>query len=640
MTPSRTTKSGRRSKTRRTAEPLSNAWIDDVCGRISASKSLRRTLPEGGRIHIDRPLPFLCVYRQPPGDDGGASRLITSEAAYLSSTWSPEHARSLHNLVREVVATLAPQFGAFLVLEMWIGDPIEPATATNDPPAFVVTAPRDPRLNRLVARLDEELARIQIARKPAAVTIRRTARNSPPGRAPVLTHETCAKHNAVVIGLEVRPIFMDGSTGESYPRILKALERKLTRALRKAFYEFTCTLTTQCPAHYHVLGRRAVVKAVWDVDEKLSAVADSYDLLLQVTPTNAAAAWNRFKSSGYDRAPRFEYRPLAVDTHILKRELHAAPLERIEDPALDKILHQKADELDREITLLSDRETHRFLHGSIQLFGEISPSLATTAKGLLSKLPPADESRQRRVKAEGVRKAAAEEFDRYRAQWKDMKTAIEIRDDTVGLMVSKGTLLIGADISIPKARVPALLAHEIGTHALTHSNGASQPLRLLRSGLAGYEALQEGLAVFAEFLAGGLTVSRIRLLAARVVAAQMVVDGADFITIHRNLVRDHGFARRTAFTLTTRIVRGGGFTKDAVYLKGLIQVLDYLKNGGELDPLFVGKIAVNHIPIVRELLWRRVLLKPRLQPNFLTAPGAPARLERARGGMTVLDLVQ
>ena len=51
----------------------------------------------------------------------------------------------------------------------------------------------------------------------------------------------------------------------------------------------------------------------------------------------------------------------------------------------------------------------------------------------------------------------------------------------------------------------ALLQHEIGTHVVTHVNGSRQPLRLLGAGLAGYDETQEGLAVFAEYLVGGLT---------------------------------------------------------------------------------------------------------------------------------------
>ena len=54
-------------------------------------------------------------------------------------------------------------------------------------------------------------------------------------------------------------------------------------------------------------------------------------------------------------------------------------------------------------------------------------------------------------------------------------------------MVSKGNLLIGDRISVPSARVDALLQHEIGTHVLTYFNGRCQPLRILYDGMAGYD---------------------------------------------------------------------------------------------------------------------------------------------------------
>jgi len=43
-----------------------------------------------------------------------------------------------------------------------------------------------------------------------------------------------------------------------------------------------------------------------------------------------------------------------------------------------------------------------------------------------------------------------------------------------------------------------------------------------------FEALQEGLAVVAEYLVGGLNRSRMRLLAGRVRAVASLVAGADF----------------------------------------------------------------------------------------------------------------
>ena len=126
--------------------------------------------------------------------------------------------------------------------------------------------------------------------------------------------------------------------------------------------------------------------------------------------------------------------------------------------------------------------------------------------------------------------------------------------------------------------------------------------------------------MLAEYLVGGLSRYRMRILAARVVAAHHMLDGATFIDTFRTLDRNYEFSQRTAYTIAMRIYRGGGLTKDAVYLRGLLQILKYLREGGELEPLFVGKIASAHLP-----------LTGRAQPptSYQTARAATALLGRS-----------
>ena len=58
-----------------------NELASAVRTRLAAGLPVRRTLPGGGRLHIDRPLPFLCVYRVPPGQpEPGADGLVRTQA--------------------------------------------------------------------------------------------------------------------------------------------------------------------------------------------------------------------------------------------------------------------------------------------------------------------------------------------------------------------------------------------------------------------------------------------------------------------------------------------------------------------------------------------------------------------------------
>jgi hypothetical protein len=141
----------------------------------------------------------------------------------------------------------------------------------------------------------------------------------------------------------------------------------------------------------------------------------------------------------------------------------------------------------------------------------------------------------------------------------------------MGLMVSSGKLLIGQGLSLWPDRVEALIQHEVGTHVLTYVNGAAQPFLQLARGFADYDELQEGLGVLAEYLAGGLNAARMRLLAARVVAVHCRDGGATFVETFRRLHQDHGFGAYTAFGITARVFEGGGFTRDMIYLRGLVE---------------------------------------------------------------------
>ncbi len=206
-------------------------------------------------------------------------------------------------------------------------------------------------------------------------------------------------------------------------------------------------------------------------------------------------------------------------------------------------------------------------------------------------------------------------------------------------MVSHGQLLVGRGLKVPASRVDALIQHEVGTHVVTHANGSAQPFQQLALGLDGYDALQEGLAVLAEYLVGGLTAPRLRLLAGRVLAADSVERGRDLVATYETLVAQ-GFARRVAFGVAVRVHRAGGLTKDAVYLRGLVEALALVGSGTDLDDLFVGKIAADHLGTVRELRRRRVLRTPHRTPLYRSRPEVAERLTALRRGLTVLDLAR
>lgn len=371
------------------------------------------------------------------------------------------------------------------------------------------------------------------------------------------------------------------------------------------------------------------------VDHELADMASSIRFLLAVTPDNLIDARRRFLDDGLP--PKFTYDELE-DPAVLEARLAAIDTDGVDDPALSHLFTAKRREIELQLQMLRVRDTEEFFSLSLQLYGSVTPALVGDAESLLVIVPTPPRERGPRIDAEAFARRVNLELDFYRSHHIALDVAVEIRDDSSGVMVSNGNVLIAPTVAVPEGRIDALLQHEVGTHVVTHVNGAHQPLRLLGAGLADYDETQEGLAVFAEYLAGGLTSRRVRQLAARVIAVHQMIEGDTFPSVHAALV-DCGVARAEAFTITARVFRSGGLTKDAVYLRGLRSVITHVGSGGSLDGLLLGKMALTDLPHIAHLRDRGILHDPLLRPRYLDTPAAQQRLADITASTTPIDLI-
>lgn len=623
---------------------LDQQLIDTLAEQLRKDRTIRKVLPAGGLISIDRQLPFLFVYRPRTGDsDDLFSRILTGGASYVVAPADDRSKAWTGRLVGEVATVLSEIFGAVLIIELW---PSRKADNTNGSPAAVKPAFRvhyrqNERSSATVDRLVSSLDRISIMKQRAAVERVVGPNVGRPGLPRLIPAASAERVSATIVGIEVAPIYLDTETGETLPIVGRTLARVTARSLQRAAFEFARAETTDRSMHFHALGRRTFVAAVSRVDSQLTAVAESFDLLLSVTPINADRAFRSFRRSKFERAPRFHYRPRTVDPDLLKRQLWNIKIERVEDPVLDQLFREKRRELDLKLTLLAERERPRFVHTSMALYGRLGDDLKQAALDIMADVPPRNGARrQRTVSAAHLIARAEQELDRMRHATGTMDGRVIVQQDVSSLMVSSGNLYVGADMTFPANRVEPLVQHEVGTHVLTYWNGRAQPFKLLATGLAGHDELQEGLAVFVEYLVGGLTAARLRTLAARVLAVDALLDGAGFVDTYRLLHDNFSMSERSAFRVTMRVFRGGGLTKDAVYLRGLQSVIGYLAGGGRLDTLFIGKIATEHASVIEELQRRQVLVPPPFRPSYLDQPDSHYRIEQIRQNPTPTDLVE
>lgn len=598
---------------------------EEIRGAFSESRTIVREEADI-RLVLDARRPFLLVVRSVE-ESHPLLQLARAEASYLHAgpDSDPEVVR---DLVRAVVEAGSAHHEAFLLIELWQGAD-----------RFRVLGPEGPA-PATVKALADGLSDLDLGRIPVEVELELSLERQPSDLPPLLSISECHELGCLLVGVEIPALYRPPEGDGIYPLLLRRLAHGFSRVLRRAVFEFLRVQTASEIPSYRALGTRTLNDPVWEADRQLAEIDASFDLLLLVTPVNADHAWERFRDGGYEQQPELHYRLLPVDPDLLKRRLYDIRLEEVADPAAFTLLRDKREELDRQISLLVERNTHDFLPGSIRLFGPIQTSLLDRAREILEQVPPPRRTPSGElVDAEEFGTLATREFDHYRSRYPEFRSEVQIRPDLVGLMVSSGRLLVGRNLRLRPARVQALLQHEIGTHVLTYVNGAAQPFLQLSRGFADYDELQEGLGVLAEYLVGGLDEGRMRLLAARVIAAHCLVEGAEFVEVFRRLRQDHGFTPRTSFDVVTRVFEGGGFTRDIIYLRGLVALVRYLRDGGELEPLYVGKIAARHVELMQEFRERGVLRDIPLMPRFLEWPESVERLRAVRDGLPIHAMV-
>ncbi len=372
------------------------------------------------------------------------------------------------------------------------------------------------------------------------------------------------------------------------------------------------------------------------IDHQLSDLGAGVRFILDITPIDADEVMREFLDQPFE--PTFAYRDLVTDPEVVQTMLAATKVSEVADTTLAALLRNKHRELELQLAMLRARCTDDFRNLSVELYGAVAPNLLAAAESILERVAPAPGSGVI-LDAEQLLAVAEEEIEYYRRIEPDIDIHAEIRQDSTGVMVSENLLLIGPHSKTDAVRAEALIHHEVGTHLVTQVNGARQHVRVLGTGLAGYDETQEGLAVLAEVACGGLTPNRLRQLAGRVLTVHRMLSGTGFVDCWEQLV-SAGFPDGSAFTTTMRVFRSGGLTKDAIYLRGLMDLLEHLRGGGSLDPFWLGKFSLVDLPLIEDLLLRGILTPPVLLPRWYDTQRGAARLAAAAEDPDLTHLIE
>lgn len=396
-------------------------------------------------------------------------------------------------------------------------------------------------------------------------------------------------------------------------------------------------------------------------------------LTLMSWPASEQAAFLADLARGQPRLPRHAYPK--HDFSAQRRELAEVAAAADTDHPLGAYVAESARSWDVAAQLLESLGTQAVTAHSIALYGrpdEKLPGGPSTREAARHFIAIADElDRELLAPAEHVEISATalqlqlqSDLDRF---FDGRVIEVVLDPDLIAKAAAGATRLrLRAGAAYSDYDREQLYHHEALVHSLTALNGREQPvLASLALASPRTTATQEGLATFAEQITGSIDIERMKRLSLRIDAIAMALDGADFLEVFRYFV-DAGQGEAEGFASAQRVFRGvpvtGGaaFTKDAVYLRGLIGVHTFFRwalRHGQLRLcrlLFAGKMTLADVlrfePLFGAGDQAPILLPPRWLPHWVARANGLAgmlafslfanriRLDRILETEAVLDL--
>lgn len=348
---------------------------------------------------------------------------------------------------------------------------------------------------------------------------------------------------------------------------------------------------------------------VFEIDANLDRLVKNIELLNYINPLNIAAEKKKFFSAKYNYEPQFNYRKIKFNGYKLHRLFFSQRLERIEDDVIRQLYEDIIYEYSGLIECIQTiGQGRKFYYNSLKSFGTPTEQDIDNAKFIL-RFDDTDTADLEPIHDAEYAKSFFDEFSkRY-----DFNYNVKISNNlSAAAMVLNNTqtLVLKKNHKFSNNQLQVLANHEIGVHLVTTFNGLSQPLKIFSNGFPNNVETQEGLAVYSEYMSGSLTMYRLRELAFRVIAADSLSKGYSFADTFDLLNSQYKLEKNKAFSITQRVHRGGGFTKDFLYLTGLRNIYKYANENKNLGKLLLGKVCMSYEPAIDKLMDLGLANKP------------------------------
>ncbi len=340
---------------------------------------------------------------------------------------------------------------------------------------------------------------------------------------------------------------------------------------------------------------------LFEIDANLDRLIKKIELLSYINPLNIETEKHKFYTSKYTQNPQFKYPKLKFKPYKLHRLFFSQRLERIEDEEIRQLYQDIIYYYSGMIECIETiGQGKKFYFNCLRSYGTPTERDVENAKFILHfKDEPEDENMQKKFTPEEAKDYFEKFAERYQFQL-NAKFGTHLAAEAM-VNNSIQTLLIKKNILFSENQLKTLANHEIGVHLVTTYNGLLQPLKIFSNGFPKYVETQEGLSVFSEYMSGAITLKRLKELAYRVLAADSLIKGYNFCDTFDLIHNQYKLNRDEAFTITLRVHRGGGFTKDYLYLTGLKKVYNLFANKEDVNITLMGKVNAEYIPIIKKL---------------------------------------
>lgn len=338
------------------------------------------------------------------------------------------------------------------------------------------------------------------------------------------------------------------------------------------------------------------------IDTNLDKLVKKIELLNYINPVNIEQEKRNFFASKYNVNPNFKYRRIEFNAHKLQQELLSQDIESIKDDETSNFYREVIYDYSGLIQCIeSIGKESKFYYNSLKSFGTPTEKEVENARFILHFDDEYDQELFPVFNANEAADYFVEFSKRYDFKFKlNFSTKI-----SAAAMVqnNKKTLLLKKNHRYSPNQLKVLANHEISVHMVTTFNGLEQALKIFHNGFPKNVETQEGLAVFSEYMSGCLTLFRLKELSYRVLAADSLRKGFNFSATFDLLHNQYKLGREEAYTISLRAHRGGGFTKDHLYLTGLKKIYDHYQATKNLDNLLAGKVSLEYTPMITK--WQK-----------------------------------